>query len=252
MKEEESIIALLPMDLEHLSIGALRMLARDPNVDTSLLQKILIQEREDAETVRCLIRNSSLPDEAFDSVLDGLSEELRQEVAVRQKALVVPGGTEPVPCKEDGKGAPKKAVPSRGGNIQKRIETLSPGEKIAFALKGPKEARGILIRDSNKEVALTVLKNPKMTESEVEFYAACTNVVEDIHRLIGKNREWCRKYAVLRALVFNPKTPVGVSVGKLALIKDKDLVFLSKSKNVPNAISAGAKRLIAQKSKKKG
>ena len=108
---------------------------------------------------------------------------------------------------------------------------MSPGEKISIALKGPKEARGLLIRDSSKEIALTVLKNPKIAESEIEFYAASTNVAEDIPREIAKNRDWCKKYSILRALIFNPKTPVGVSVEKLPYIKDKDLQFLSKSKN---------------------
>jgi hypothetical protein len=252
MTEEETPVTLLPLDLQHLSKGALRILAQDPGVDLPLLEQILLQEKSDPETVRCLIRNPSLPDDAFSKVLEDLPEELQQEIEMRQKALV--------PIKDHAVASlgKKREKPSdkkgstKGVSIMKRIQQMSPVDKISFALKGTKEARGVLIRDSNKEIAMTVLKNPKITESEVEFYAASTSVSEDIQREIGKNREWCKKYNVLRALVFNSKTPVGVSLEKLPYVKEKDLQFLAKSKSVPTVVSAGAKRMIAHKKKKQG
>ncbi len=252
MTEEETPVTLLPLDLQHLSKGALRILAQDPGLDLSLLEQILLQEKNDPETVRCLIRNPSLPDDAFNKVLDDLPEELRQEIEMRQKALVSIKDHEVVSAgkKREKRTRPKKST--KGGNILKRVQQMGPVDKLSFALKGTKEARGILIRDPNKEIALTVLKNPKITESEVEFYAASTNVAEDIPREIGKNREWCKKYNVLRALVFNPKTPVGISLEKLPYVKDRDLQFLTKSKGVPSAVRVGAKRLVEQKKKKKG
>lgn len=249
MHEEEAPLALLPMDMQHLSKGALRILAKDPHLDPSLLEQVLIQEKNDTETVRSLIRNPSVSDEAFNKVLSDLPEELVQEVGARQKALV---SHEQKPTRPVKSGSRQQGDSGQGGSTQKRVTQLSPVEKIAFALKGPKEARSILIRDASKEVSLTVLKNPKITESEIEFYAASTNVSDDVQREIGRNREWCKKYNVLRALVFNPKTPVGVSLEKLPYIKDKDLQFLSKSKNIPNAVSTTAKRMVAKKQRKKG
>ncbi|OIP64326.1 MAG: hypothetical protein CO150_03935 [Nitrospirae bacterium CG_4_9_14_3_um_filter_53_35] len=255
MQEQETAVALLPMDLKYLSKGALRILAQDPGLDPALLEQILIQEKDDPETVRCLIRNPALPDESFQSVLPELSEDLREEVNARRKALV----------SIEGQGLAVKKPPQRhlhhadkdqdgGGKVslQQKIQLMSPGDKISFALKGTKEVRMVLIRDPNKEIAMTVLKNPKITETEIEYFAASTNVTEEVHREIGKNREWCKKYNVIRALVFNPKTPVGVSLEKLPYIKDKDLQFLSKSKNVPSAVSTTAKRLMVNKKRKNG
>ncbi|NOY53684.1 MAG: hypothetical protein GXP58_08695 [Deltaproteobacteria bacterium] len=247
--ENETVIGLLPLDLPHLSQGALRMLAADPGVDPVLLKEILVLGKEDPDTVRCLIRNPALPDSAFEKVMEDLNEELRQEVAFRGKSLALYEegslpSTERAKKQRGVKGADGKK------SMQARIQQLTMGDKLAYALKGPKEARTILVRDPNREIALTVVKNPKITEGEVELFAASTNVCEDVHREIGKNREWCKKYTILRALVFNPKTPVGISLEKLPYIKEKDLQFLCKSKNVPNAISGGAKRLLAQKRKK--
>lgn len=240
---DESSFVLLPLDLKHLSKGALRILAADPAVDLALLQQILVQEKDDPETLRCLIHNPALPDEAFETIKADLSESLRLEIESRQKALALyeaQGGLST-------DVADKKVEPHKAKSMQKRIQRMSMVDKIGCALKGPKEARSLLIRDSNKEIALTVLKNPKISDSEVEFYAASTSVSEDIPREIGKNREWCKKYGVTRALVFNPKTPVGIALDKLPLIREKDLQFLSKSKNVPSAVRNGAKGLLSKK-----
>ncbi len=248
-EENENVIGLLPLDLQHLSKNALRLLATDPGVDPVLLERILVLEKDDPETVRCLIRNPALSDSAFDPVLEELSEELRREVDLRQKSIALYEeaalpSTKRVKAKEEFKETDGKK------SMQARIQQLTMGDKLAYALKGPKEARAILVRDPNREIALTVIKNPKITDGEVEFFASSTNVCEEVHREIGKNREWCKKYSILRALVFNPKTPAGISLEKLPYMKDKDLQFLCKSKNVPNAVSGGAKRLLAKKRKK--
>lgn len=243
---DESSFTLLPLDLKHLSKGALRMLASDPAVDLALLQQILAQERDDPEMLRCLIQNPSVPDEAFEEIKPDLPDSLRLEIESRQKELALYEGQTGLSTDVD-KGAKEEDESDEAMSMQKRIQRMSMVNKIGCAMKGPKEARSILIRDSNREIALTVLKNPKLSDSEVEFYAASTSVAEDIPREIGKNREWCKKYSVVRALVFNPKTPVGIAVDKLSLVRDKDLEFLSKSKNVSSAVRNGAKGLLAKK-----
>jgi hypothetical protein len=250
MAENEEIFTLLPLDLQHLSKGALRMLASDAGVELSLLEQIMLQEKDDPDTIRCLIRNPAVPDESFEAIIEGLSDELRLEISVRQKSLSLYEGQTSLSTEKASPRSADQADSPGGNNIQKRIHKMSIVERISCALKGPKEARSLLVRDPNREIALTVLKNPKLTDGEVEFYAASTNVSEDVQREIGKNREWCKKYNVIRSLVFNPKTPVGISVAKLPFIRDKDLQFLTKSKNVPSAVRSGAKRLIAKKKKK--
>ncbi len=247
MQNVDESYALLPLDLEHLSKGALKVLAADPEVDRALLEHILAQEVQDPEIVRCLIRNPSLPDESFQTIRPHLTDELQQEVAARHKALATVADALMDPTKRP-KGSRSGGTPAAGKkNLEARIQEMTIVGKIGLALKGPREARSILIRNPVREVALTVVKNPKLTDSEVELYAGSTNVCEDVHREIGKNREWCKNYNVMRSLVFNPKTPVGVSLEKVPFMKDKDLQFLSKSRNVPHVVRAAAKRLVAKK-----
>ena len=129
-------------------------------------------------------------------------------------------------------------------NLLQKIQSLSVGERLQLALKGGREIRGILVKDSNKQVMLSVLENQKITESEVEIIARSRSVPEEALRTISKNREWLKNYAITFALVTNPKTPPGISVTLISGLKIKDLAILEKNKNVPELIRSSAKRLL--------
>jgi hypothetical protein len=92
---------------------------------------------------------------------------------------------------------------------------------------------------------LSVLENQKITETEVEMIARARSVPEEALRIISKNREWLKNYAITFALVTNPKTPPGISVTLISGLKVKDLVILEKNKNVPELIRSSAKRLVS-------
>ncbi len=133
---------------------------------------------------------------------------------------------------------------ARKETLLQRIQHLTIGEKIALALRGGQEVRSILLKDPSKEVVLSVLKNPKMTETEVEMVAHSRNVPEEVLRAICRNREWTKNYNIIFALVNNPKTPPGLSVPFVTSLRTKDLVILERNKNVPEAVRAAAKRLL--------
>lgn len=89
-----------------------------------------------------------------------------------------------------------------------------------------------------------MLKNPKLTETEVELIAHSRNVPEEALRAIHKNREWMKNYSINLALVNNPKTPPGIGITLVTSLRVKDLAVLEKNKNVPDAIRAIAKKLL--------
>jgi hypothetical protein len=141
----------------------------------------------------------------------------------------------------------KQAKPQ---NLLQRIQTLSVGERLQLALKGGREIRSILVKDSNKQVMLSVLENQKITDSEVELIARSRQVPEEALRTISKNREWLKNYAISFALVTNPKTPPGIAVTLISSLKVKDLVLLDKNRNVPELVRTAAKRLLAARKPK--
>jgi hypothetical protein len=129
-------------------------------------------------------------------------------------------------------------------SVYRRILTLNTAQKAILAMKGGREERVILVRDTNKVVALSVLKNPRLTEQEVEKIAMMRNVSDEVLRHVGNNREWAKSYQVVNALVRNPKTPPGVSSNFIPRLVNRDLKQLASDKNVPELIRRMAKKTL--------
>lgn len=125
-----------------------------------------------------------------------------------------------------------------------KIQKLTVAQRIQLALRGGREIRNILVKDPNKEVSLSVLENAKITETEVEMIAKNRSSLDEALRRVSKNREWMKKYAIILALVTNPKTPPGIAVALVSDIKTKDLAIIEMNRNVAEAVRAAAKKLL--------
>jgi len=135
-------------------------------------------------------------------------------------------------------------------SIEKQLREMTVGKRIKLAYKGNKEVRKILVRDSNKIVASAVVRSGRLTDAEVSSFAANRNLERDVIREISANGEYLRKYPVKVALVNNPKTPVPVAVGLVKGLQKKDLMMLTRNRNVPTVISQAANRLYREKYRK--
>ena len=136
-----------------------------------------------------------------------------------------------------------EARSARQTSIYSLLKRMTVGQKVALAVKGNREVRNILIRENNKMLCLKVLENPRVGDSDIEAWAKSTNVPEDVLRAIAGNKEWCRKYAIVKGLVCNPKAPLGVTLDFLKRLTLKDLEQLAKNRNVPETLRSAARRL---------
>jgi hypothetical protein len=128
-----------------------------------------------------------------------------------------------------------------------RIAKLTVGQRVQLAMKGGREERFILIRDGARVVALAVLESPKLTENEVEVFAAMRNLHEVVLRTITTKRKFMRAYTVVKALVNNPRTPLDVALPLLGHLLVNDLRALSGNKNVNDTLRKLATKLYNQK-----
>jgi hypothetical protein len=112
-------------------------------------------------------------------------------------------------------------------------------------MRGGREERMILVRDSNKLVSLAVLRNPRLNEDDVEHYARMRNVSAELLRGIGRNRDWLKSYTIATALVSNPKTPPGVSTNLIGRLRTNELKRIVVNHDVPELIRRMAKRTIS-------
>lgn len=140
---------------------------------------------------------------------------------------------------------------SKRQTLLQRLATMTVAQRVQFAFKGGSEARRTLIRDSNKVVQRAVLQSPRLTDQEVEAFAAMSSLTDEILRLIAKNRNFRKNYAVVRNLMNNPKTPLDVSLHMLPMLIALDLKRLCSNKNIPETLRSTAMKLQRQRQDKK-
>jgi len=140
----------------------------------------------------------------------------------------------------------------RRDSALQKISKLDIRGRIALAMRGSKEDRSILIRDSTKLVAVAVLDSPKVSEGEVEGFALQKNVLDSVLRAIPLKRRFAKNYAIMRNLVQNPRTPIDTSLPLMKGLLIHDLKNLSGNKEVSDTIRKVALRLFNQRLDKKG
>ena len=255
----------LPVSLVE-KIEILVFLSAHPDVEISqqALHSLRHWNRQELDQV---LSDPSTSTAVIEFALDRMLEEqkdLREALAqsaVSSGALLGPVGTQPLEAgsafsapanpspavtlrSESGHGPAVGADANPGQEtLLQRIGRMTVAQKVRRALMGSPEERLILIRDSNRVVVRSVIQSPKLSDSEVESFAAMRNVQEEVFRIISKNRVLIKNPAVIRALVFNPRSPIDVSMPLIKVLKDRDLKLLTTDKNIPEAVRTSAVRL---------
>ena len=196
------------------------------------------------------VRLEAVP--AFDEIVNDIRQdpEATQEAAVDGRFQAALTAAEAASA---GDGAPgdEETAPEEsqraGGMSFIKFDHLKIFEKIRLATIGNAYCRKMLIRDSNKLVAMTVIRSPQITSMEIQRIAGTTNVCDDVIRYIANSRECNKNYAVKLALVTNPKCPLGSSLRFLAYLHPDDLRNIARSKNIPGALATSAKKLLQQR-----
>jgi len=136
---------------------------------------------------------------------------------------------------------------ARRQTLLQRLSRMRVVERVQLALKGNREERMTLVRDPCKVVQRAVLQSTRITEREVESFAAMASLSDEVLRLIGKNRNFIKNYTVVKNLMSNPKTPLDISLHMLPTLTAQDLKMLTSNKNIPDTLRTMAIRLQRQR-----
>lgn len=176
-------------------------------------------------------------------------QQLQQEEAAVEAAESAaspqPAAAAPAPVS---RFAPKKekepdpVVEGKKLTLAQRVMKMSISEKVKLATLGNKEARTILLRDTNKLVCTAAIRSPRITDGEVLAMANNRAANEEVLRIIYTNRDWCKSYTLRLALIKNPRVPAAISMKMLGSLHEADLKELSRSRNVPAIIQQMAKK----------
>jgi hypothetical protein len=215
LKNRNCPAALLIQAVPHLSAAQTQSLAED-------LERV----SESPALASALERSSALSPEQKNILRDLHGPETAQDEAALADAAAI---AEPDPV--------------RRVTLLQKVAKMNVAQRVQFAVKGGSEARRTLIRDSNKVVQRAVLQSPKLTDQEVEAFAAMSSLTDEILRLIATNRNFRKNYTVVRNLLNNAKTPLDVSLHLLPTANAIDLKKLTTNKNVPETLRTTAQKL---------
>jgi hypothetical protein len=179
----------------------------------------------------------------------GLLEAEDDQIAdLLDRAAKQPETAEPTlqPLSDSDRLDPKKAA------IWNRIGFMTVAEKVQLAFRGDRTVRMLLVRDRNKLVCSAVMRNPRMSEQEVEAIAGMRNVDDEVLRLLALRRDWISKYNIMVMLCRNPKTPVGVVLPFVNRLTLRDLKGLKDDKGVQQVVREMAKKMYLSRTQKTG
>ena len=226
----------IALDMSSASFEAIDLMMEE-SADDSIFSEILSANKARTEVVKKLYKHARTPD----------------DVRVRAANLLrvpVLAKTQIEELKQREKETKAKiAEKAKKESLAKKIQGLAVGEKIKLAQTGNRPVRNLLLADSNKLVVLTALGNPKITDPEVESVARNRSVMEEALRIIIKKKEWMKNYTIMSAVITNPKTPPGLAMKFVNLLKKKDMMLLSKNKGVCDAVRNAALRIVKAQQK---
>lgn len=133
--------------------------------------------------------------------------------------------------------------------LLQKIGAMTVSAKVKLAFKANKEARQLLLRDSNRIIVQAVLNSGRITDGEIIAMAQNPVTASEILRAIDKNREWVKNYQVQKALASNPKTPQAIAMRWVKTLRFGDLAGMARSNNVQPAIRNLAKSILEEKQK---
>ncbi|MEL6184238.1 MAG: hypothetical protein AAFU79_06410 [Myxococcota bacterium] len=130
--------------------------------------------------------------------------------------------------------------------LEERLRRMSLPELLAYATKGNKQVRRVLLRHTNRLVALSAITSPMTQEPDV-IEAVNSKVTHEAvlqHICRDRKNNWTRIYQVKAGLTSNPKTPPPESAKLVPHLQKRELNVLSRSKNVPAVVRAQATKFL--------
>lgn len=171
-------------------------------------------------------------------------EEFAEAVEVEEPGSPAPA---PVAAVTAGGAAPAPADEEVSRDVVVRLTSLTVSQRIRVAFRGTREERLFLVRDPNRLVSTAVLKSPKTNEADAEAIANMKSVSEDVLRSVAQRREWMKKYALMAAIVRNPRSPIDVTLPLVLRLSQRDQTALSTDRNVPEAVRVTARRIVQRR-----
>ena len=225
--EFESEEELKAEERAHLGVGGLVLRPAEPLApDTSLALTLrLVGRGEVAVTSRVV---AALPG-ALALQLDGNPAQIVRALLVAAPETVAEEG-------------------AATGTLWEQLRKLTPPQKILLAPKADRFTRALLVQESDPQVLLALLKNPRLSLDEVVRVAKSSFLSFQAAELLLKTNPWIANLDVRLALIHNPKLPVPFALRILPTLPDNEVRTISKGAATSMALKQAALRRLQRSS----
>ena len=117
--------------------------------------------------------------------------------------------------------APERAIEPRG-------RPLTLGERRSLARTHRRDRLALITKDPHPAVVAVLLTNPNVTEPDIVTIAASRRALPETLALVAEHPKWSASYAVKRALVQNPLTPLATAIRIATTLTSQDLKEISE------------------------
>ncbi|MDB4966093.1 MAG: hypothetical protein JWN44_1782 [Myxococcales bacterium] len=123
---------------------------------------------------------------------------------------------------------------------------ITLGERKSLARGRRREVLDRLLRDPDETVLTILLANPRITEADVVRLAARRPTTAGAQRTILRCERFIARYAVKRALVFNPYTPTDLAARLIVLLTRPDQQAVAHDASLNEAVREAAQDALAR------
>ena len=127
-------------------------------------------------------------------------------------------------------------------DLRTLLASATVPERIKYGLFGNATVRSILIRDANRIVLQCVLKNPRLSPTEVEEFVKNSQISDFVLRELSNSNKWMKSYSMKYLMTVNPRTPSDIALKWLRYLKESELKKIARSKQLPQLIATTAKK----------
>jgi hypothetical protein len=126
--------------------------------------------------------------------------------------------------------------------LRRQVGALAVKDRLRLAKQANRPVRNILIRDVEKRVHVSVLKNPKITDDEIFEYTSIPTLSPNALRWVASQPKYARRPKVRMNLIMNPGMPKDTAVKLMATLNADQLRRIMRSPKARESIQRVARK----------
>jgi hypothetical protein len=129
------------------------------------------------------------------------------------------------------------------GVLKERVPELRLGEKVTLGKIATPAVLAVLLADPDAKVIRACLQNPRLREEDLVTAVRQQAAPRALLEGTPESWRWRERYAVRLALVLQPRTPLGVSLGQISSLLPADLLRVAETPGLATLVQITAQRL---------